>query len=54
MIIKSSIQKRTTKAASLNQVKLFDQLDQYQKLKLVDGLQTITFQKDEFILKEGE
>ena len=29
-------------------------MDQYQKLKLVDGLQTITFQKDEFILKEGE
>lgn len=31
-----------------------DQLDQYQKLKLVDGLQTLTFHKDQFILKEGE
>ena len=31
-----------------------DQLDKFQKLKLVDGLQTLNLVKGEFVLKEGE
>lgn len=65
LIIKSSIEKRSRKANFLDQIKLFgkfihiidtfvDQLDKFQKLKLVDGLQTITLLKGEFVLKEGE
>ena len=63
LIIKSSIEKRSRKAEFLNQIKLFgkysttdlvDQLDKFQKLKLVDGLQTVTLSKEDFILKEGE
>ena len=37
-----------------NQYFCSDNLDNYQKLKLVDGLQSMVYQKDEFILKEGE
>ena len=33
---------------------VIDQLDKYQKLKLVDGLQTVSLVKDQFVLKEGE
>jgi len=54
LIIKSSIEKRSRKAEFLNQIKLFDQLDKFQKLKLVDGLQTVTLSKEDFVLKEGE
>ena len=38
----------------MDQIKLFDSLDKFQKLKLVDGLQQITLNKGEFVLKEGE
>jgi CRP-like cAMP-binding protein len=38
----------------LDKIKLFDALDKFQKLKLVDGLQQITLNKGEFILREGE
>lgn len=54
LIIKSSIEKRSRKANFLDQIKLFDQLDKFQKLKLVDGLQTLNLVKGEFVLKEGE
>ena len=38
----------------MDKIKLFDALDKFQKLKLVDGLQQITLNKGEFVLKEGE
>lgn len=50
IIIKSSIQKRSLQAGFLNDIKLFDALDKFQKLKLVDGLQTIQLEKKEFII----
>ena len=41
------------KADFLEKIKLFDKLDKFQKLKLVDGLQSITLSKLEFVFKEG-
>lgn len=38
----------------MDKIKLFDSLDKFQKLKLVDGLQQITLNKGEFVLREGE
>lgn len=54
MIIKSSIQRRANRAGFLDQVKLFSSLDKFQKLKLIDGLQSITFFKGEAIFREGD
>ena len=70
IIIKSSIQKRSLQAGFLNDIKLFgksiflvkinftfkktDSLDKFQKLKLVDGLQTIQLEKKDFVLREGD
>ena len=54
IIIKSSMQKRSEIAGFLNSIKLFDKLDQERKLKLSDGLQTLKFDKDQFIFKEGD
>jgi cAMP-dependent protein kinase regulator len=54
MIIQSSMQKRSTHAAFLNGIKLFDNLESKQKLKLVDGLLSITLKKDAFVFREGD
>lgn len=54
LVIKSSIHRRAQKAAFLNQIKLFDSLDKFQKLKLIDGLQSINYFKGEAIVREGD
>lgn len=54
LVIKSSINRRAQKAAFLNQIKLFDSLDKFQKLKLIDGLQSINYFKGEAIIREGD
>mmetsp|Transcript_15706 Transcript_15706/g.26483 ORF Transcript_15706/g.26483 Transcript_15706/m.26483 type:complete len:139 (+) Transcript_15706:636-1052(+) len=41
-------------AGFLNKIKLFDSLDKFQKLRLIDGLQHIDLHKNEFVLKEGD
>ena len=41
------------KADFLEKIKLFDKLDKFQKLKLVDGLQSITLNKEEFVFIES-
>jgi CRP-like cAMP-binding protein len=33
---------------------LFKDLEQYEKLKLIDGLQVQTYTKDQFVFHEGE
>jgi cAMP-dependent protein kinase regulator len=38
MIVRSSIKDRALKAGFLDSIALFDSLDKFQKLKLVDGL----------------
>lgn len=54
MIIRNSMTKRNIQYGFLDGIKLFSTLDKFQKLKLVDGLQAITAQKDEIIIKEGD
>ena len=54
LVIKSSINRRAQKAAFLNQIKLFDSLDKFQKLKLIDGLQSIKYFKGEAVVREGD
>lgn len=54
IIIKSSIEKRSLKAGFLERIKLFDQLDRFQKLKLVDGLKMKVLQKGDYIIREGD
>lgn len=38
----------------LDKIKMFDQLDKNQKLKLSEGLSTIYFKKGEFVMREGD
>lgn len=54
IIIKSNMVKRNTQFGFLESIKLFSNLDKFQKLKLVDGLKVITLNKGEFIIKEGD
>jgi cAMP-dependent protein kinase regulator len=54
IIIKSSMNKRSVQFGFLDSIKLFENLDKFQKLKLVDGLQQITLPAGEFIIKEGD
>jgi cAMP-dependent protein kinase regulator len=43
IIIKSSVEKRSLQAGFLDKIKLFDSLDKFQKLRLVDGLQAFSY-----------
>lgn len=54
MIVQSSINKRTKLEGLLGRIKLFDTLDRFQKLKLIDGLQQISLNKNEFVIREGD
>jgi len=54
IIIKSSLDKRSLKTGFLDNIKLFDQLDKSQKMKLSEGLTTVYFKKDDFIITEGD
>lgn len=54
IIIKSSIDNRSEKSGFLNQIKLFDTLDKFQKLKLIDGLQTVKLEFGNFVFREGD
>ena len=53
-MIKSTIKKRSDHSGFLNQIKLFSGLDQGQKLKLVDGLMQVNFNKGDFVFREGD
>lgn len=52
--MKASMDKRNTRQRFLNSIKLFDSIDKYQKLKLIDGLQSMTLKKGEFVFYEGD
>ena len=54
MIVQSSIQKRQNLETLLGKIKLFESLDRFQKLKIVDGLQQIVLNKNDFVIKEGD
>jgi len=49
IIIESSMKKRTSHAGFLNSIKLFESLDKAQKLRLVDGLQTVKTEAGKFV-----
>jgi len=54
IVIKASMEKRDTRQRFLNSIKLFDSIDNYQKLKLIDGLQSLTLKQNEFVFYEGD
>ena len=54
LITQTHMAKRSNHAAFLNSIQLFDALDKQQKLKLVDGLQQITIEQDQYVFKQGD
>lgn len=54
IIIQSSMNKRKVQFGFLESIKLFNNLDKFQKLKLVDGLQQVDFNAGEYVIKEGD
>ena len=41
-------------SGALDKIKLFEPLDKFQKLKLVDGLKRIQLKLGDFVLREGD
>lgn len=54
IIAVQSIKRRNISLEYLNKVELFKNLEQYEKLKLIDGLKVITVNEGEFIFHEGD
>lgn len=54
IIAQNTLRRRNINLKNLDQVSLFKGLEQYEKLKLIDGLQMITFEKDKFVFHEGD
>lgn len=54
IIAANSMRRRDISLESLQQVELFEKLDKYEKMKLIDGLQGQTFSQGEFVFHEGE
>ena len=48
------IQNKCSQLRFLDQVQLFDNLDRYKKIRLLNGIQILFFQKDEVIVTENE
>lgn len=53
-IAKSSIAQRKKRADFLDSIALFDPLDKFRKLKLIDGLTTVIFQHGDMVFNEGD
>ena len=54
ILIKSSMSQRQLKLGFLESIKLFGNLDKFQKLKLADGLTEVNLEKGEVVIKEGD
>lgn len=54
IIAQNSIRRRNISLEFLNKVNLFDKLEQYEKIKLIEGLTTQTYQKGEYIFHKGD
>ena len=54
IIIKQTVNRRNISLGFLERVPLFSNLDKYEKLKLIDGLESKEMVKGDFIIKEGE
>ena len=54
IIAAGAIQRRNISLQYLNNVDLFKGLEQYEKLKLIDGLKVVHVEADEYIFHEGD
>lgn len=54
IIAVQSIKRRNISLEYLNNVELFNSLEQYEKLKLIDGLKVVSVSAGEFIFHEGD
>ena len=54
IVIKSVQQKRSTELGFLDRVSLFNNLDRFEKLSLLDGLKAQWYNKGEVIVREGD
>jgi cAMP-dependent protein kinase regulator len=54
IIAQNSIRRRNISLDFLNKVEMLNQLEQYEKVKLIDGLTTQTKMKNDFIFHEGD
>ena len=54
IIASNTLKRRNINLTYLNQVQLFKNIDQYEKLRLIDGLKIENFSKDQFVFREGD
>jgi CRP-like cAMP-binding protein len=54
IIVNTVIKRRNIEVGYLDKVDLFAKVDKYDKLKLIDGLETVFFEKDLNIITEGD
>ena len=54
IIIKSSVDRRSTELGFLEKVDLLNKLDKFEKLKLIDGLKAQWFRSGDIVVREGD
>jgi len=54
IIAQSTLRRRQVSLNYLNRVQIFKNIDNYEKMKLIDGLRLQTFKMDEFVIREGD
>ena len=54
IILQTVLNRRRTELDFLNAVELFDNLDRYEKLSLLDGLKAVWFDKGDIVVREGD
>lgn len=54
IVIGNSIERRQIQIAFLNNVELFNDLDKFQKSRLIDGFEVLPAKKGEYIFREGD
>jgi len=53
-IAANTLRRRNINLAYLNQIEVFNTLETYEKLKLIDGLKVKTFKKGDFVIHQGK
>jgi cAMP-dependent protein kinase regulator len=54
IIASNTIKRRHINLSYLSQVELFKNIEQYEKIKLLDGLKIENYKKEEFVFREGD
>jgi cAMP-dependent protein kinase regulator len=54
IIASNTLRRRNINLTYLSQVQLFKNIEQYEKLRLIDGLKIEQYFKDQFVFKEGD